>query len=88
MTDSVHEVGFDTGFATLTYKSGRKRVLTVHVDFSDGSKWATTSRRNADTGYSLYADGTVAKERYGTGRNAGFCLWSEVVEGATWEVTR
>jgi hypothetical protein len=70
-------------FAELRYASGRTRRLTVHAEFTDGSMWATTGR-NSNTGYSLASDGTVYKERYGSGRNAGEVLSSELLAGATW----
>lgn len=72
------------GTATLTYRNGRKKVLTIHAEFSDGSFWATPGR-NANTGYSLEADGSVYRLRHGSGRNAGEVLSSTPVD-ATYEV--
>jgi hypothetical protein len=65
--------------------NGHTRTVNVHADFSDGSKWALPGRSNSNTGYMLNGDGTVERQRFGTGRNEGECLSAEVLD-ATWEV--
>lgn len=74
--------------ATVTFKNGRKALVAV-TDVDHGHGFYTQKVRESDWKedplvYFLDLDGSVTRQRWGTGRNAGDGGMIEEVDGATW----
>jgi len=72
----------------VRFKNGREALVEV-TDVSEGYGFYTQKVRANDWKedplvYFLALDGTVRRERWGTGRNAGECNAITDIDGATW----